>query len=78
MPIIEFKTRLHIEQPLPDEGKDRYNTVAGLFMSLLGRLPEQGERVECEGWTLEVTVLDGRRIDRLRAVSTQGAHTDQG
>ena len=77
MPIVEFKHRLGIEDDLPDEDKDRYNTVAGLFMSLLGRLPELGERVVCEGWALEVTALEGRRIDRLRAVSAQGADADQ-
>jgi putative hemolysin len=77
MPIVEFKAQLKIEQALPDEGKDRYNTVAGLFMLLLGRLPDLGERVDCPGWSLEVTALDGRRIDRLRATSTQRADTDQ-
>lgn len=71
MPIVEFKHQLQIEQPLPDEDKDRYNTVAGLFLSLLGRLPKVGERVECAGWTLEVLALDGRRIDRLRASATE-------
>jgi len=77
MPIVEFKNRLGIEQDLPDEDKDRYNTVAGLFMLLLGRLPELGERVTCQGWVLEVTALEGRRIDRLRAVSSQGTDTHQ-
>ena len=77
MPIVEFKNRLGIEQDLPDEDKDRYNTVAGLFMLLLGRLPELGERVTCQGWVLEVTALEGRRIDRLRAVSAQGADANQ-
>jgi putative hemolysin len=77
MPIVEFKNRLGIEQDLPDEDKDRYNTVAGLFMLLLGRLPEQGERVACQGWMLEVTALEGRRIERLRATSAQGVDADQ-
>ena len=61
-----------------DEDKDRYNTVAGLFLSLLGRLPSVGEKVDCAGWTLQVLALDGRRIDRLRATSTQRADPDQG
>ncbi len=73
MPIVEFKNRLQIDEALPDEGKDRYNTVAGLFMSLSGRLPDLGERVLCAGWSLEVTALEGRRIERLRASATQGA-----
>ncbi|MDI9330407.1 MAG: hemolysin family protein [Alphaproteobacteria bacterium] len=78
MPIIEFKHQLGIEQDLPDESKDRYNTVAGLFLSLLGRLPEVGERVECADWQLEVLALEGRRIDRLRATSTHRADPNQG
>ena len=78
MPIVEFKNQLHIEQTLPEEDKDRYNTVAGLFLSLSGRMPVVGEEVECAGWRLRVVALDGRRIDRLCASSTHGADTDQG
>jgi putative hemolysin len=77
MPIIEFKNRLHIDRELPDEHKDRYNTVAGLFLSVLGHLPVLGEQVECAGYSLEVTALAGRRIERLRAWSTQRTHTQQ-
>jgi putative hemolysin len=78
MPIIEFKNRLHMDRDLPDEQKDRYNTVAGLFLSILGRLPVLGEKVECAGYSLEVTALEGRRIERLLARSTQRTHADQG
>jgi putative hemolysin len=78
MPIIEFKNRLHIECDLPDEHKDRYNTLAGLFLSILGRLPVLGEKVDCAGYSLEVTALEGRRIERLVAWSTQRTHTHQG
>ena len=77
MPIIEFKNRLIIEQELPDEDKERYNTVGGLFTWLSGRLPEVGEEVTCAGWLLKVTALQGRRIDRLSARSTQGADAEQ-
>jgi putative hemolysin len=77
MPIIEFKNRLNIELELPDEDKERYNTVGGLFTWLSGRLPEVGEEVTCAGWLLKVTALQGRRIDRLSARSTQRTDTDQ-
>jgi putative hemolysin len=78
MPIVEFKHQLQIEQPLPDEGKDRYNTVAGLFLSLRGHLPEVGDAVECAGWQLVVLGMDGRRIDSLQATSTHRTDPDQG
>jgi putative hemolysin len=70
MPVAEFKIRLGIEDPLPDDDKDLYNTVAGLILLLLGHLPVAGEKVHCNGWTLEVTGLQQRRIESVRALKT--------
>jgi putative hemolysin len=67
MPITEFKSRLDIHDDLPEEERGRYNTLAGLILFLLGHLPQRGERVECQGWQLEVQTLEGRRIDQVLA-----------
>ena len=67
MPIHELKARLQIRE-LPQEGKGRYNTAAGLLLSVAGHLPAQGERIECEGWVFAVTAFDGRRIDKIAAL----------
>lgn len=45
-----------------------YETVGGLVMARLGRLPRNGDVVELDGVTLTVERMEGRRIDRLRAV----------
>ena len=66
MPVSELRARLAIRE-LPEEERGRYNTLAGLLMSVSGELPVVGERVECAGWTFEVMALDGRRIDRVLA-----------
>ena len=66
MPVSELKVRLGIDE-LPDEDRGRYNTVAGLLMSVSGQLPAVGERVECAGWCFEVVDLDGKRIDKVLA-----------
>jgi putative hemolysin len=42
-----------------------YETVAGYVISMLGHIPEVGERVGVEGGTLEVTEVVGSRITRL-------------
>ncbi len=42
-----------------------YDTLGGLVMARLGRIPERGDRVDVDGWTLTVTELDGRRVDRV-------------
>ncbi len=66
MPIDELKTRLDIKA-LPDEDRGRYNTLAGLLMSVSGHLPATAERIDCAGWRFEVVDLDGRRIDKCLA-----------
>ena len=66
MPVSELKARLDIRE-LPEEDRGRYNTVAGLLMSVCGHLPVEGERIECTGWIFEVVDLDGKRIDKVLA-----------
>lgn len=72
MPVSELKARLDIRE-LPEEDKGRYNTLAGLLMAVSGRLPQAGERIDCEGWEFEVVALDGKRIERVMAVPVPGA-----
>ena len=67
MPVAELKARLDIDE-LPEEDRGRYNTVAGLLMSVSGHLPEAGERIDCGDWLFEVVQLDGKRIDKVIAV----------
>ena len=66
MPVGELKVRLGLDD-LPEEDRGRYNTVAGLLMSVSGAMPQAGERIECVGWRFEVVALEGKRIDKLLA-----------
>ena len=66
IPVPELKDRLEIKA-LPDEDRGRYNTLAGMVMLLLGRLPQTTDVVEWEGWRFEVVDMDGKRIDKLLA-----------
>lgn len=66
MPVNELKVRLDLDE-LPEEERGRYNTVAGLLMSVSGHLPEVGERIDCADWRFEVLDLDGKRIDKVLA-----------
>lgn len=63
---------------LPDDA-DEYNTVAGLILAKLGRLPKVGETIEWAGVRFEVMDLDGLRIDRVLATplpqETDGTET---
>ena len=46
--------------------KEDYDTVGGLVMHELGRLPKLGERLEYGGFGFCVTKADRRRIDMLQ------------
>ena len=71
MPVGELKVRLDLGD-LPEEDRGRYNTVAGLLMSVSGHLPALGERIECAQWQFEVVDLDGKRIDKVLASRLPG------
>lgn len=43
-----------------------YETLGGLVMARLGRIPEVGDEVVVDGVRLRVERMDGRRVDRLR------------
>ncbi|MDQ6628471.1 MAG: hemolysin family protein [Pseudomonadota bacterium] len=66
IPMPELKDRLGLKE-LPEEDRGRYNTLAGMVMLLLGRLPETADAVEWDGWRFEVVDLDGKRVDKVLA-----------
>jgi putative hemolysin len=59
--IEDFAEQTGVELP---EGP--YETVAGYILKVLGHLPTVGDEVEASGARLRVTLLDGRRVDRVR------------
>lgn len=48
--------------PLP-EGD--FNTVAGMVLSIINRIPRAGDMFHHQGWTVEVVDMDAMRIDKL-------------
>lgn len=54
---------------LPTVESGPYSTVAGYILERLGRVPDApGDRVELEGWTLEVTEMKRHAIRAVRAL----------
>jgi putative hemolysin len=64
IPVPELKDRLELKE-LPEEDRGRYNTLAGMIMLLLGRLPRTTDVVHWGGWRFEVVDLDGKRVDKV-------------
>ncbi len=73
-PIAELEQHLGVKLLKPDE--DEIDTVGGLVVSRLGRVPVKGELVAHEsGIEIEVLDADPRRIKRLRIHRSSSAAT---
>jgi putative hemolysin len=64
LPVLDVKDCLEVTD-LPDEGD--YQTLNGLMMLLIGRMPATGDKTQLQGWLLEIVDMDGRRIDKVLA-----------
>jgi putative hemolysin len=64
IPVAELKDRLQLKG-VPEE--ERYHTLSGMLMVLLGRLPQTADAAEWEGWRFEVVDMDGKRVDKVLA-----------
>ena len=76
IPVTELKDRLELRE-LPEENRGRYNTLAGMVMLLLGRLPQTADMVEWEDWRFEVVDLDGKRVDKLLVSRIEASTTER-
>lgn len=71
LPADALADRLGIELP---EDRD-FATAAGFALSVLKRLPSEGEHFHDQGWRFEVVDMDGRKIDKLLASRIKPAPT---
>lgn len=66
IPIPEMKDRL-VLKTVPEEEKARYQTLSGMMMMLLGKVPATGDHAAWEEWRFEVVDMDDKRIDKVLA-----------
>ena len=63
MSVDELQMLLDLDE-LPDDSDD-YDTVGGLFMAQLGRIPAVGDKFEWHDIRFEVMDMDGHRVDKV-------------
>jgi putative hemolysin len=66
LPVEDLQDLLDIEH-LPDQDSRNYETVGGLVMHQLGRIPVATDSFDWAGWRFEVVDMDGRRVDKVLA-----------
>jgi putative hemolysin len=64
IPIDEVKELLELRE-LPEEEEGEFETLGGLMMVQLGRIPSSGDYFEWNGFRFEVVDMDGYRVDKV-------------
>ncbi|MCX6268975.1 MAG: hemolysin family protein [Bacteroidetes bacterium] len=70
MSFYEFAYEFNIQGF--DKNKIKFDTLAGLAMSILKHIPKPGEKFVWKEFEFEVVDLDGNRIDKLIIKKTEG------
>jgi len=63
MSFYEFAYEFNIQGF--DKNKVKFDTIAGLAMSILKHIPKTGEKFTWEEYEFEIVDMDGNRIDKL-------------
>ncbi|MDB5888904.1 MAG: tlyC [Rhodocyclales bacterium] len=75
IPVPELKDRLELKS-VPEEEKERYQTLSGMMMLMLGRIPHTADKAVWEDWSFEIVDMDGKRIDKVLAAKQVVSEND--
>ena len=56
---------------LPNQEEGNYETLGGMFMAGIGRIPNAGDTIIWNSWRFEVVDMDGYRVDKVLASRSQ-------
>ncbi|MBC7532343.1 MAG: HlyC/CorC family transporter [Oligoflexus sp.] len=67
----EFEEYFKVSFRALTEGED-IQTIAGLLMQQMGRIPREGDVLQLENLRIEVVDMDGRRVDKILVYTLSG------
>ncbi|MDO8347131.1 MAG: hemolysin family protein [Rugosibacter sp.] len=76
VPIERLKFALEIENNLPGEEENAFNTLGGFVMHVLGNIPAVADHFEVSGCRFEVMDMDKNRVDKVLVGRSIPAETD--
>lgn len=69
--VPEMQDVLDLKHVPAEDEPGRYNTLAGMIMFMLGRMPGETDVVTWDKWRFEIVDMDGRRIDKVLVTPIQ-------
>jgi putative hemolysin len=76
--LARLREALGREVETPPEEVGSYQTLGGLVMARLGRVPKVGDRFEFDGLRFEVLDMDRNRVDKVLLAEATQEGPDQG
>ena len=64
IPFYDFLSRFEQTEYM-NEGEQEFDTLAGFILHKLERIPHEADKLEWEGFKLEILDMDGHRIDKV-------------
>lgn len=64
IPFYDFLSRFEKTEWM-NEGEQEFDTLAGFILHQLKRIPKTGDKLEWEGFNLEIIDMDAQRIDKV-------------
>lgn len=65
VPVERLKSVLEIDDDLPGEEENAFNTLGGFIMYVLGNIPSVTDHFEAAGCRFEVVDMDKNRVDKV-------------
>lgn len=71
--LIDGRTEIHLinDELDTDFDDENWETLAGLILNEIGRIPAVGDRIGLGPWTAEIVRMEGNRIDKVRMSRTE-------
>jgi putative hemolysin len=66
LPVERFAEHFGVDVPSPS--RRTYHTLAGLVLSRIKRMPDEGDHIMLGDHCVQIVDMDGRRIDKLRVI----------
>jgi putative hemolysin len=74
--VERFKAMLQLDEDLPGEEENAFNTLGGFLMHMLGRIPAVADHFEWNGCRFEVMDMDKNRVDKVLIACIQPGVVD--
>jgi putative hemolysin len=70
IPFYDFLSRFN-KTDLLQQDEQQYDTLAGCILHELERIPQSGDKMDWNGFHIEILDMDGHRIDKVLVTAEQ-------